>query len=133
MKPTRALTALLTIAAAGFACGPPPGPGKIETPRATPTGVEACIAEARARAAPDAASASAEGRRRLEIQIASCRFPAEPAKAALIGAVNADVARAASAFLAGTGTQAAYNDTARDRERKLLALLDNRARLEALA
>src|SRR6185436_18802190 len=86
---------------------------------------DACIADARTRAAAalEKGAGPYDARRQLEIDVLRCQDPAMPdATAHFIGTINADLAEFAQQFMLGQIDTLAYRNARLDRSRKLRQL-----------
>jgi hypothetical protein len=100
----------------------------VDRPLAAAPDVDACMADARARAAKAIANGATryDARRQLEIDVVRCQNPAlEGATAAFIGTINADLADFAQQFMLGQLDALDYRNARLDRSRKLRDLADD--------
>ena len=95
-------------------------------PLAAAPNADACVADARTRAAAALEKGTAapyDARRQLEIDVLRCQDPAMPdATAHFIGTINADLAEFAQQFMLGQIDTLAYRNARLDRSRKLRQL-----------
>src|SRR5262245_59400323 len=100
----------------------------IDRPLSAAPALDACLADARARAATAGANGAARyaARRHLGIDVGGCQNPAAGgATATFIGTINADLADFAQQFMLGQLDALEYRNARLDRSRKLRELGDD--------
>jgi len=108
----------------------------VDRPLGAAPGADACMADARTRAAKAVAHGAAryDARRQLEIDVVLCQNPAlGKATATFIGTINADLADFAQQFMLGQMDALEYRNARLDRSRKLHELGDDTKLHAALA